>query len=576
MKILMVALLGLLLLAGCTRNNANNEETDKLQDDVYVYNGDERYVYEGRYPEHADKNYPFELTLQYTLNTAMARRQAIVKPDYRDLLYFVNENNRLVASWIERYEDIAEWNARFVQSFTPIARAHVISAEEAIEDAQRLLLLIRLQYGAYMHFGGDEVFIPLFERMIETLSAQDEWNPASGGDFTNVLHYYLSQAIQDNHFAIGGRVLGAPEYSTLSSFSMGVTSTFFVNAHSLSGDFIGAVIERSMNGFRFESGNYIASARGYFMVDGLRSESEGFDIDISTLFRLAVNEYGETAYIPVVAVCGRTEYQELKIVYTFENGNTATTVAFPHEPKQRQQRSASWRRVEGIPVVEIMSMGFYPNGADAQLFLSAADDLRNESVIIVDVRSNSGGNNLLSVQFLHRLTGEVVPTNSVIFQSGSHAQHIAGIEAQTGDEPHFRPPADFALYHPTKPLSVGHFVWNYTPRRIIENETLVVLLVDRYTMSAGEGFADFVLNLENSLIIGQNTAGVMLTTAAPAAAFLPNSGVPVSIGTGVFVHPEGLFLEGIGIEPDIWAVGDALEAALQMIGRDALYMSVGE
>jgi C-terminal processing protease CtpA/Prc len=83
-------------------------------------------------------------------------------------------------------------------------------------------------------------------------------------------------------------------------------------------------------------------------------------------------------------------------------------------------------------------------------------------------------------------------------------------------------------------------------------------------MSAAEIFADKMLNLENTLIIGQNTAGFLI---APGNVpyYLPNSGIPFVAGIEHFMHPAGNFYEGIGIAPDVWVIGDALTAALAMV-----------
>ena len=488
-----------------------------------------------------------ELTLQYALDAGMARREGIVKPDYNMLRPLADERERLGGEWIEQFgEDYLV--QLLLQSMMPIARAERISSSDAIADARALLWLLRLHYGAYVYYGGDEVFVPLFNRIIEELAGQDEWDAGQDfGDFAEVLHGHLMDVVIDNHVHIGNRVLGAHGAWTLSPYGLtemplGIVSDFFVGT---------AGFERSVRGFRSkENGLYVVSVSGY---------------DIEQVFRLSIADSGELVYKPVIVVPGRTESLLYLLELVYENGEHETISLYRHDANQRRTlEQPSLARRNGIPVVNIMRMGFHPNEAYARQFLAYAEKLRDEDIVIIDIRSNMGGNNLLSAQFLHRLTGEIVPTNSIILNLGNHRQMMDALAAVPSDSPFYRPLDDFETYHPTTSLGEGHFVWNYTADRLVPNEQLIIFLTDRHTKSAGEGFIDLALNLQNSLIIGQNTAGVISKTGGPAF-FLPNSGVIVGFGPGIFFYPDDLISEGVGFAPDIWAIGDALDAALVLV-----------
>lgn len=56
---------------------------------------------------------------------------------------------------------------------------------------------------------------------------------------------------------------------------------------------------------------------------------------------------------------------------------------------------------------------------------------------------------------------------------------------------------------------------------LIENDTVIVVLTYRRTVSAGESFVDSLRHLENVIVIGESTAGCTLTDARKAQ--LPNS-----------------------------------------------------
>lgn len=486
------------------------------------------------------------VALQDVLNTAMLRREGIVKPDYRTLESLANSRLQIGMEWVERYG--ADYLMQIaIQAMTPVERTGArISSEEAINDARVLHMLLRMNYGAYMFYGGDEVFVPLFDRIAEALSVVDVWDTGPNSDYVALLHEYLSSVIADNHFAICSRVLGAPENIAAGYTHLGTTADFFVGED---------VFDRSENGFRCRaSGIYVTGVVGHKIDD---------------VFRLTLNSEGEFAYMPVIVVPGRSSLQSYPLTLLYEGGtNEMVAVLQRYESSRRDaQAYPSLTRIDGFPVVSISFMSFYPNMESARQFFSYVEELRDESVVIVDIRSNMGGNNLLSAQWLHRLIGEVVPTNSIILQLGNRQQTLDAFASVPADQPHYRPLADFMTYHPTTPLGDAHFVWNYTPRRIIPTDKLIILLTDRYTMSAGEGFVDFALSMENTLVIGQNTAGCFHKIAGTAH-FLPHSGIPVHFGAGVVFHQDNLFAEGIGFEPDVWVNGDALQAVLAMLSRN--------
>ena len=77
---------------------------------------------------------------------------------------------------------------------------------------------------------------------------------------------------------------------------------------------------------------------------------------------------------------------------------------------------------------------------------------------------------------------------------------------------------------------------------------------------------DAARNVENTLIIGQNTYGV-LTSNAYTVMYLPNSGVAVQLGCNLCVFPEGDFEEFVGYQPDLWTSADALDVAINLVHK---------
>ena len=75
---------------------------------------------------------------------------------------------------------------------------------------------------------------------------------------------------------------------------------------------------------------------------------------------------------------------------------------------------------------------------------------------------------------------------------------------------------------------------------------------------------DLFFNMENTLVVGQNTGGALLSAGSMPIA-LPNSGISVTFSNAMYVHPANHFQEGKGFAPDVWVNGDALVAALGML-----------
>jgi len=471
--------------------------------------------------EHEDINHViFPLTLESVLDIANQRREDIDKPG-RDKLLAV------VEGWEPSLDDISliDLSNRPPQRF-------VLSTEEAIQDTKTLFWLLREAYGAYEHFGGNEVFLPLLDEIVEVLSGQDRWSR-----FEQIVIERLSEVIFDNHFIIDNNHLSADAH-------------FFVNE---------TAFDRDQNGLRQrETGRYVTNVIGH---------------DIDKVFRLSVDETGDFFYIPVVAQHSNghagTENYELRLIF----GNDEEEIMVLSKDIARRLLNiggSSLRFENDIPIVTVREMGWPNSIGEASVhrresairFLSFAEDLKDEPVVIVDIRSNEGGNGLLPLMWLHILAGEVVPTNFVALSVDKCIERPEEWLAT-----HHVCDEDLAAYLHADVLNDQYFISFAHPDRIVSNDQIIILLVDRFTASAGEVFVDLMFSMENTLVIGQNTAGVLLTNSFGAPMFLPNSGIPVMFGPSVTVHPEGHFYEGVGFAPDVWVVGDALRAALATLGR---------
>ncbi|MCL2217628.1 MAG: S41 family peptidase [Defluviitaleaceae bacterium] len=447
-------------------------------------------------------------TLAEVLEIANARREGLIKPGLeRAEALVLGRTPQTIETW------------RFSAE---VPRAEEISSADALYDAEILFEIMRQVYGAYTYFGGDEVFLPIFQEIRVRLAERDYWSVAN---FSTLLYNNLSPAIADNHFWIDGRQLG-------------IRYDFFITDRSF---------ERNENGFRCtETGRYVVSAEGH---------------NINGLFRLAMNDAGEFYYTIVVAV-PRTITYYLTLVYKCGYYEELRLNRLP-PATSGGSGAVTLRQIGDIPFVAIGSMGFPDstygfNNASARQFLEIAYELLDEPVIVVDIRGNSGGNGTLHSRFLHILTGEVVPQNYLGLRTGSYQ----GWPDIPYESVFFFLPEIVAIYAPSEPFGDYHTLRDTATDRVVENDRLIILLTDRNSASASDGFADALLNVENTLIIGHNTAGVLHTDMTYPSLFLPRSGMSFGLGRAIHLHPEGHLQEGVGVAPDIWFTGRNLMTAI--------------
>ena len=483
----------------------------------------------GTYEAEAPPHEP--LTLQDVLAIAQERREGIEKPTVDFIPHLLQE----------RGGDVIR-RERFVSpGRVPASRP----AQRLIDDFEMFTNLIIRTYAAYEYFGGDEVFLPVFANIVETLESQEYWDVE---DFVTLVSDSLDEIVNDNHFFFGGGIVGG-NWEQFQAF--GNEYDFFVPA-----DF-DDVFDKTENGFR--------NRRTGAYVRELHFNGEPLFFETEDIFRLKMCSEG-LFYYSIVIIYPRSEADTFPVTITYDNGHVDNIAVSLAPFYFIEYEAVSLQHMNGIPVITIRVMGNIYDpvfGACANNFLGLVEEVRDEPVIIVDVRSNRGGQLFLPMMWLYNLLGEVVPTN---FTSITHLNTPMELLTIFGERSH----DGFTCMFMASERIGDYHVLSYTmPRRIVSNDQLIILLVDGASASAAEAFTDMTLNLENALIIGQNTWGVLLTDGRLNPFFLPNSGALFGFGTALHVFPEGHFSEGIGIAPDIWVNGDALEATLAMLNASS-------
>ena len=470
------------------------------------------------------------LTLQDVLSIARERREGIEKPTVDSISHLLQERGGTVVR---------------PERFVPPGRAPLSRpAQRFIDDIELLSNFMMRTYAAYEYLGGDEVFLPVFAQLVEALESQEYWYVE---DFVALVSDSFGEVINDNHFNFGGRIVGGC-FEQVHMF--GNDYDFFIPAY------FDDVFDKTENGFR--------NRRTGAYVRELHFDGEPLCFETEDIFRLKMCNNG-MFYYSIVIVRPRSEENTFPVTIVYDNRRSDNITATSLFVDFMDFENVSLQYIHEVPVITIRIMGFLHDpvfGPYSTKFLNLADDVRDEPVVIVDVRSNMGGLPLLPMMWLYNFLGEVVPTNYIaITHMNTDMEHITH---QTWIYSAFT-----CTFSAAERIGDYHVLSFATPRRIVPNEQLIILLTDRLSASASESFTDALFNVENTLIIGQNTMGALLTDGMSIPIFLPNSGATFAFGRSLNVLPYGHAPEGIGIAPDIWVNDDALEATLAMLGASS-------
>jgi hypothetical protein len=347
-------------------------------------------------------------TLQDALETANARREGIVKPGH-DRLAELTEGRVPTMESIHMF-----WPGQGSPAFT-------VTVEDAVADVNDFFDLLRDVYGGYTYFGGDEVFNPIRGEIIGFISARES-SVINSQILGQVIRERLAPVITDNHFSISGRHFSPRASSFMSS---------------------GVMFFRDENGFKNAGGLYIESIAEYEAED---------------IMRLHIGAEGGFYYSPVLLL--NNAGQSVTVDITYRDGSEQSVVLRRTTSANRRMQGPSLQYIEDIPVVTVIRMGVDSWGEQSLRFLSFAEELKDEPVVIVDVRGNGGGMSTLSQKWMYLLTGEIVPGNNVLLRAWDYEAFMVTIENENRESPFYIPYEDFIKLSSPEPFG-GRGVHRY-------------------------------------------------------------------------------------------------------------------
>ena len=381
----------------------------------------------------------------------------------------------------------------------------LLSQEQMEEDVGHLFEAIYACYGNYDRMGGKVAFDKAEQSILEECAQKA---PLRAEDFQKLLLSNLG-FVKDSHFTING-----------------------VDTNP------------SQIAFFFRETTFCKTENGYAAKDGQAVASvEGYD-DLDALFRRSISPEGEIVYYPVLLKdCLSTDAYDAAQICTdaltvhYTDGSTQVLQCEPYTLsdflKTAEPDAIPEVSEEGdLPICRIYSFMRTNEPEWQEQAQKGAELLKNSKVGILDMSFNSGGYGDATMDWLKEYAGTAVPTNALHFDGFSNSQQTDSRD-----------------------------LW-------IENENVLIILTSKRTASSGEWLVDAANNLENVLIIGENTSGSMVGDAISIP--LENSNLKIGMGMSQsFIPSENDYFEEYrGLYPDLWVpAGEAEELAVKLIQR---------
>jgi len=483
---------------------------------------------------------PAELRAIVEANRAIALPP--LHPDFSDrigefaLPDFDREMAARVARVMRQVDGFSLREMTYVRSVDrPVADGAAISRAAAAAEIEHLFEFLPIAWAGYQYHGGDAVFLPLRDMMLERLALMSDPLPVMSY-LHDLLVPYLSLAIADNHFQIHDFTFRAPD--RVAFMSDGIT------------------LRARGGGFEWEIDGSVYLVLETALADG-RAVSG---------IKPTITREGEFAFaFGHLATSGDPGAEEMRATLecaaTGERRDRAVRLSpVFHSGLPRHPVIAS-REEGGVLVVENRVFpGAHDGGARGSVFYMHGMEARDRPVAILDIRRHGGGIDLPAIWWIGGFAGmeHGVSESAAFLRFGrSHPDSLARFPAGATGSP--GAPLGWAPPFPSRGDAL-----------VIPHDNTLVVLMDKGTSSAGELFVAYLRQLENALFVGTNTHG-NLVTGGMTRSRLPYSGLDIMYGSRVHLRPDLSPFEGIGFMPDLWVPpGEALERALAFIERYGL------
>lgn len=403
-----------------------------------------------------------------------------------------------------------------------------LTRAEALEDVDLYFRALHYSYGAYYYFGEEN-----FQKAENTIRAKLSSCKTITRDQLISLMYSNLLFVRDGHFYIAGRYEPAYESS--------VQYLYYYSDRSFGKDANGYyLLGESEKWYYTSCGNANAEMQPYLEKSG----------------RVC---YSLRQFCPATAA-------HTTDIITLTKGGETKTVSLTWSLSQSYLEDGSqvpdyhYLKSNGIALITIRRFDWnYEETMDE--FVRTGSDLKNAKLIIIDARSNSGGDEDFIKNWLKSYTGEEPEQKTIISNWGTAMFDRTQAYADLGEE--------FAAFR------TGDNDYELFQGKLLANSTPILLLTDSMSGSAGESIVTYCRTLDNCLVIGSPTRGAQLVGNVRGWT-LPNSGIGFQFGQALHFIYSMENVEGKGYAPDLWCnPKTSLQSVLNMVERYGLGSAEG-
>jgi hypothetical protein len=414
-----------------------------------------------------------------------------------------------------------------------------ITVEQAVEDVERIFYLFSHGYSGYAFFDA-RAFEEAQARILQALLSRSSW---SSDALSDLLSENLG-FIEDCHTRIGEH-----RFSSHRDFWYDTQLSILLR----------------YEGYQFESGGQ------HYTIHSINGA------DPAPYLLPSLNREGEPIYR--LGLLSQEQPAPLTISTDGDEGERSFRVKL-RRSDLRDTSGDVFREyvLGGIPVLRVR--GFADSDAESlREFAMTGAEYRDQSVVVLDVRGNGGGNEHWPISWIQSLTGRRAES---IFVS-SELESKTSLAGRLNAFSYWIHEYDMELYrddleqHLRLAESIEDGVrlpgWSgtrYPTLPLIPNDTTVILVADGRVASAGEGLIMRISQVENVTVVGENSMGC-LTFGNISTHKLPNSGLMVWLPINFGLFPDQEVRESVGLAPDLWVpADDALNYTVAALRRGTI------
>jgi len=210
--------------------------------------------------------------------------------------------------------------------------------------------------------------------------------------------------------------------------------------------------------------------------------------------------------------------------------------------------------IDGIPLLACRSFG--PSGADLDALNAFVDDvsrLRDERVIVLDIRSNPGGSSQYPTAWLWRLMYQL-PREQQIYANLTTETAVVllgNLLSSHSDAAQMPKSAATFLRHDASSSRPGWSNILHAAGAVVNNGPFIAVITDSYIASAAEDLVLGLRHTDNVVFIGASTRGA-LSTGTVGMCWLPISRLSMRVPVVLNRVEDMTNRDGLGLFPDFW------------------------